>query len=179
MRRAYVGMGFLQNSQSTKGLGFIFGLLSSFRGTLIHIAVSRVIVLEYPCTAVLVLVQLLYSYLGSWAEQNWGRCQSSCSAGSSKIKIRTSSRHKAQLALLVCLDEVRILIFDCMTENEDCEQGQQQQHQQPTAKSIASSAVSTTRLGGRERELRVANPASNPATASYPSASPVLSNPET
>jgi hypothetical protein len=32
-----------------------------------------------------------------------------------KIKIRTSSRHKAKLAS--CLDEVRILIFDRMTEN--------------------------------------------------------------
>jgi hypothetical protein len=39
-----------------------------------------------------------------------GRCRFASSAGSSKIKIRTSSRHKAQLAL--CLDEVRILIFD-------------------------------------------------------------------
>jgi hypothetical protein len=36
--------------------------------------------------------------------------------------------------------------------------------------------VSTTRLGRREKELRVANPAGNPALASYPSASPVLSN---
>ena len=35
----------------------------------------------------------------------------------SKIKIRTSSRHKAQLAL--CLDEVRILIFDDPAEQEE------------------------------------------------------------
>jgi hypothetical protein len=35
--------------------------------------------------------------------------------GHLKIKIRTSSRHKAQLAL--CLDEVRILIFDDPAEN--------------------------------------------------------------
>jgi hypothetical protein len=39
-----------------------------------------------------------------------GRCQSYSSAGSSKIKIRTSSCSKAKLALLH--DEVRILIFD-------------------------------------------------------------------
>jgi len=39
-----------------------------------------------------------------------GRCPLSFSAGSSKIKIRTSSRHKANLALW--RDEVRILIFD-------------------------------------------------------------------
>ena len=39
-----------------------------------------------------------------------GRCQSSCSAGSSKIKIWTSSRHKARRSLYG--DEVRILIFD-------------------------------------------------------------------
>ena len=39
-----------------------------------------------------------------------GRCQSYSSAGSAKIKIRTSSGHKAKLAL--CQDEVRILIFD-------------------------------------------------------------------
>jgi hypothetical protein len=38
------------------------------------------------------------------------RCRLSCSAGSSKIKIRTSSRNKAQSALL--RDEVRIWIFD-------------------------------------------------------------------
>jgi hypothetical protein len=37
------------------------------------------------------------------------------SAKSSKIKIRTSSWHKAKRAL--CHDEVRILIFDRMTEN--------------------------------------------------------------
>ena len=45
------------------------------------------------------------------------RCQSSCSAGSSKIKIRTSSCSKANLALLH--DEVRILIFDDPAEQED------------------------------------------------------------
>ena len=39
-----------------------------------------------------------------------GRCPVYSSAVSSKIKIRTSSRHKAQLALW--RDEVRILIFD-------------------------------------------------------------------
>ena len=39
-----------------------------------------------------------------------GRRKSFCSVGSSKIKIRTSSRHKAKLALW--RDEVRILIFD-------------------------------------------------------------------
>ena len=55
------------------------------------------------------------SILLSWAERNSGRCQCSCSAGSSKIKIRTSSCYKACWASL--LDEVRILIFDRMTEN--------------------------------------------------------------
>jgi hypothetical protein len=45
-----------------------------------------------------------------------GRCRSYSSAGSSKIKVRTSSRHKAQLALLH--DEVRILIFDDPAELE-------------------------------------------------------------
>ena len=49
-------------------------------------------------------------------EQNSGRCGSYSSAGSSKIKIRSSSRHKAILAL--CLDEVRILIFDDPAELE-------------------------------------------------------------
>ena len=44
-----------------------------------------------------------------------GRRDLSCSAGSSKIKIRTSSSHKAQLALW--LDEVRILIFDDPAEH--------------------------------------------------------------
>jgi hypothetical protein len=39
-----------------------------------------------------------------------GRCNVASSAGSSKFKIRTSSRNKAQLALL--RDKVRILIFD-------------------------------------------------------------------
>ena len=41
------------------------------------------------------------------------------SAGSSKIQIRTSSWHKAILALLlaVCHDEVRIWIFDDSAEN--------------------------------------------------------------
>ena len=46
-----------------------------------------------------------------------GRCRSYSSARSSKIKIRTSSRNQAQLALL--RDEVRILVFDRMTENYD------------------------------------------------------------
>jgi hypothetical protein len=46
-----------------------------------------------------------------------GRCDFYSSAGSSKIKIRTSSRHKAQLALR--LDEVRILIFDDPAELEE------------------------------------------------------------
>ena len=45
-----------------------------------------------------------------------GRCTLSFSAGSSKIKIRTSSRHKARLALW--REEVRILIFDDPAENE-------------------------------------------------------------
>ena len=40
----------------------------------------------------------------------------SFSAGSSKIKIQTSSRHKANLALW--RDEVRILIFDDPAEQE-------------------------------------------------------------
>jgi hypothetical protein len=39
-----------------------------------------------------------------------GRCRLYSSAGSSKVKIRTSSPYKAQLALYG--DEVRILIFD-------------------------------------------------------------------
>jgi hypothetical protein len=45
-----------------------------------------------------------------------GRCGFYSSAGSSKIKIRTSSRHKAQSAL--CRNEVRILIFDDPAELE-------------------------------------------------------------
>ena len=45
-----------------------------------------------------------------------GRCDSYSSAGSSKIKIQTSSPYKAQLALYG--DEVRILIFDDPAENE-------------------------------------------------------------
>ena len=45
-----------------------------------------------------------------------GRCDVSCSAESSKIKIRTSSWHKADLAL--CHGEVRILIFDDPAELE-------------------------------------------------------------
>ena len=45
-----------------------------------------------------------------------GRCPLYSSAGSSKIKIRTSSCNKARLALLH--DEVRILIFDDLAENE-------------------------------------------------------------
>ena len=45
-----------------------------------------------------------------------GRCRSYSSAGSSKIKIRTSSRNKLNLALL--RDEVRILIFDDPAELE-------------------------------------------------------------
>ena len=44
-----------------------------------------------------------------------GRCDSYSSAGSSKIKIRTSLANKAQLALLA--NEVRILIFDDPAEN--------------------------------------------------------------
>ena len=52
----------------------------------------------------------------NWAEQNLGRCSLSLSAGSSKIKIRTSSPYKANLALYG--DEVRILIFDDPAENE-------------------------------------------------------------
>ena len=47
---------------------------------------------------------------------NSGRCPLSFSAGSSKIKIRTSSRYKAKLALYG--DEVRILIFDDPAESE-------------------------------------------------------------
>ena len=43
-----------------------------------------------------------------------GRCDSYGSAGTSKLKIRTSSRHKANLALW--RDEVRILIFDDTAE---------------------------------------------------------------
>ena len=45
-----------------------------------------------------------------------GRCGFSSSAGSWKIKIRTSSLHKANGAL--CHDEVRILIFDDPAELE-------------------------------------------------------------
>jgi hypothetical protein len=44
-----------------------------------------------------------------------GRCDSYSSAGSSKIKIRTSLANRAQLALLA--NEVRILIFDDPAEN--------------------------------------------------------------
>jgi hypothetical protein len=47
-----------------------------------------------------------------------GRCGFSSSEGSSKIKIRTSSWHKAQLDLDLCHDEVRILIFDDPAELE-------------------------------------------------------------
>jgi hypothetical protein len=46
-----------------------------------------------------------------------GFCQSSSSAGSSKIKIRTSSCNKPKSALLH--DEVQILIFDEPAEHED------------------------------------------------------------
>jgi hypothetical protein len=61
----------------------------------------------------------------------------------------------------------------------------------PFPKAVSSSATSwypwltrlpnpqltnSARSGLRERELRVANPACNPAPASYPSTSPVLSN---
>jgi hypothetical protein len=49
-------------------------------------------------------------------DPNRGRCPLAFSAGSSKIKIRTSSRHNAKFAL--CLDEVRILIFDDPAKNE-------------------------------------------------------------
>ena len=45
---------------------------------------------------------------------DFGRCQSSCSAGSSKIKIRTSLANKYNLA-----NEARILIFDDPAEQED------------------------------------------------------------
>ena len=45
-----------------------------------------------------------------------GRCNLYRSVGSSKIKIRISSWHKAKLAL--CHDEVRILIFDDPAEQE-------------------------------------------------------------
>ena len=62
-----------------------------------------------PLATAVVLLNLI--------EQNFGRSDVSCSAGSSKIKIRTSSCNKAQLALLH--DEVRILIFDRMTENQE------------------------------------------------------------
>ena len=58
----------------------------------------------------------LVDLLLSWEEQNLGRCDSSSSAGSSKIKNRTSSCNKANRALLH--DEVRFLIFDSMTENQ-------------------------------------------------------------
>jgi hypothetical protein len=49
-------------------------------------------------------------------DPNGGRCPHSFSVMRSKIKIRTSSRHNAQLALW--RDEVRILIFDDPAENE-------------------------------------------------------------
>ena len=58
-------------------------------------------------------IQLLLNWvllLSSWAKQNLEHFRSSCSAGSSKIKIRTSSCNKASWALLH--DEVRIFIFD-------------------------------------------------------------------
>ena len=55
------------------------------------------------------------SILSSWIKQNFGRFRLSSSAGSSKIKIRTSSRHKANWALW--RDEVRILIFDDPSKN--------------------------------------------------------------
>ena len=45
-----------------------------------------------------------------------GSCSLSFLAGSSKIKIRTSSWHKFKLD--ICHDEVRILIFDDLAENE-------------------------------------------------------------
>jgi hypothetical protein len=51
-----------------------------------------------------------------------GRCPLSFTAGSSKIKIRTSSRNKAQLALLH--DEVRISIFDDPAELEAWQRSQ-------------------------------------------------------
>ena len=47
-----------------------------------------------------------------------GRCPLYSSAGSSKIKIRTSLANKAQLALDLLANEVRILIFDDPAENE-------------------------------------------------------------
>jgi hypothetical protein len=49
-------------------------------------------------------------------DPNPGRCDLFSSAGSSKIKIRTSSRSKSPIALL--RDEVRILIFDDHAEQE-------------------------------------------------------------
>jgi hypothetical protein len=48
--------------------------------------------------------------LSSWAERNLRCCPLYSSAGSAKIKIRTSSWHNANWAL--CHDEVRNLIFD-------------------------------------------------------------------
>ena len=51
------------------------------------------------------------------SDYSQGRCVSYSSAGSSKIKIRTSLRHKANLAL--CRNEVRILIFYDPAELEE------------------------------------------------------------
>jgi hypothetical protein len=57
--------------------------------------------------------------LSSWAKRNSGRCGSSSSEGSSKIKIRTPSWHRANCNLFdLCHDEVRILIFDNPAELE-------------------------------------------------------------
>jgi hypothetical protein len=69
---------------------------------------------SYVCTHI---CRRSTAVLSSWVKRNWGRCDSSCSVGSSKIKIRTSSWHKALLAL--CHDEVRILIFDDPAELEE------------------------------------------------------------
>ena len=77
------------------------------------------------------LLSNLLPYFKIWSEKQhqtlcyrpiYRRCACFSSAGSSKIKIRTSSWHKFRLAL--CHDEVRILIFDDTAEQKRSESPQ-------------------------------------------------------
>mgnify|MGYP006970192211 CR=1 FL=1 len=65
---------------------------------------------------IFIAIFIVIFILLSWLKRNLGRCQAPSSGGPSKIKIRTSPWHKADLAL--CHGEVRILIFDDPAELE-------------------------------------------------------------
>ena len=87
-----------------------------FSNGTVHSCVYIICPIPFKKMCVHLLSTAVFTSTVDFSRTNCGCCNVSCSAGSSKIKIQTSSHRKANRVLW--RDEVRILIFDRMTENQ-------------------------------------------------------------